>query len=235
MKTVRDVMTTSVLSVRPDALIKDVARLLIENRISGLPVVDDTGRVIGVISEGDLLVKEQSRSAIHRRPLARIFGESGDTRQSLAKVDARTAGDAMTTPPVTIDASSPVGMAATLMIQRRVNRLPVLENDRLAGIATRADVISAFVRTDEDLADAIRHEVLHRMLWLDPSDFSVAVADGVATISGRVGRRSTVGIIERSVEMLPGIVAVLADITWTIDDRDIDAPGPDYLSPKSPS
>ncbi len=235
METVRDVMTRSVLSVRADTPLKDVARLLIDNRISGLPVVDDGGRVIGVVSEGDLLVKEQSRDAIHHRPLARIFGESSDTRQLLAKAAARTAGDAMTTPPITIDASQPVGVAATTMIKRRVNRLPVTEDDRLVGIVSRADVIRTFVRTDEELAETIRQDVLLRDLWEDPDAFSVSVADGVATIKGGVERRSSAGIIERMVGLLPGIVGVTADITWAMDDRGLQSPPADYISPKSPS
>lgn len=235
MVTVREVMTRSVLSVRPDTPLKDVARLLIEHRISGLPVVDDGGTVVGVVSEGDLLVKEQSRDAFRGRPLARIFGESAETRQLVAKAAARTAGDAMTTPAITIDASRPVGVAATLMTERRVNRLPVVEAGRLVGIVTRSDVVRTFVRTDEDLAEAIRNDVLLRDLWEDPRKFSVEVADGVATIRGRVERRSSVGIIERMVEALPGVVGVTAEIEWTTDDRNTRAPGPDYISPKSPS
>lgn len=235
MSTVRDVMTTSVLSVRPETSIKQVARLLVENRISGLPVVNEEGRVVGVISEGDLLVKEQPRGSIHHRPLARIFGESAETRQSIAKAGARAVGDAMTMPAITIDASRPVGAAATLMIQRKVNRLPVTENGRLVGIVTRADLIRTFVRSDEEIAEAIRQEILLRALWMDPGKFTVEVADGIATVKGRVERRSLAGIIERSIESLPGVVGVSADIAWTLDDRDIVAPSRDYLSPKGPS
>jgi CBS domain-containing protein len=235
MKTVRDMMTRPVRSVRPETPLKEVARLLIEHRISGLPVVDDDGRVVGVISEGDLLVKEQGADAIRRRPLARVFGESAETRGLLAKAEARTAGDAMTTPAITIDASRPIGVAAAMMVERKVNRLPVTEDDRLVGIVTRADVVRAFTRSDDELAASIREEVLLRTLWLDPDQFSVEVRDGVAAVRGRVERRSTAAMVERMTAMLPGVVSVTADIAWTVDDRDIEAPGPDYLSPKSPS
>jgi CBS-domain-containing membrane protein len=235
METVRDVMTRAVLSVGPETPIKDVARLLIEHRISGMPVVDDAGRVLGVISEGDLLVKEQQPRATRHRPLARLFGDSAETRQALAKAEALTAGDAMTAPAITIEASSPVGAAASLMIERKVNRLPVTEDGRLAGIVTRADVIRTFARSDEELAEAIRTDVLVRTLWLDPERFEVEVVNGVATIHGQTERRSTAAMVQRMAEALPGIVAVVADIAWTVDDRDIEAPAPDYLSPKSPS
>lgn len=235
MTTVRDIMTRSVLSVGPDTPLKEVARLLIEHRISGLPVVDAAGRVVGVVSEGDLLVKEQDPEAIRHRPLSRIFGESAETRALLAKAEARTAGDAMTTPAITIGADRPVGAAAERMTADRVNRLPVVEDGRLVGIVTRADVIRAFVQTDEQLAEAIRSEVLRRAMWVDPAQFEVSVAEGVATIRGRVERRSTAAMVGRLTELLPGIVSVVADIAWSIDDRDIEAPAPDYLSPKSPS
>jgi len=235
VETVRDVITRSVLSVGPGTPLKDVARLLIEHGISGLPVVDQAGRVMGVISEGDLLVKEQSREAFHHRPLARIFGESEETRQLLAKADARTAGDAMTSPAITIDAARSVNAAAAVMVERRVNRLPVTEDDRLVGIVTRADVVRTFVRTDEELAELIRRDVLLRSLWEDPAAFSVSVINGVATIRGRVERRSSAAIIERMVEMQPGIVGVTAEIAWAMDDRDLQPPAADYFSPKSPS
>jgi CBS domain-containing protein len=235
MKTVGDVMTRPALSVRPETPLKEVARLLVEHRISGLPVVDEAGRVLGVVSEGDLLMKRQDPGAVHHRPLARIFGESEETRQLLAKAEARTAGDAMTSPAITIDAAAPVNAAATLMVERRVNRLPVTEDDRLVGIVTRADIVKTFVRTDEELAEIIRDEVLLHSLWIDPSHFTVTVTDGVATIKGEVQRRSTAAMIEPMVKMVSGIFAVNADIAWTLDDSEIEAPGPDYLSPKGPN
>jgi CBS domain-containing protein len=235
MKTVRDVMTHPVQSVRPETPLKEVAHLLIDHRISGLPVVDDTGAVVGVVSEGDLLMKRQEHGAVHHRPLARIFGQSEETRQLIAKAEARTAGDAMTTPAITIDAARPVNVAATLMVDRKVNRLPVTERGRLVGIVTRADIVRTFVRTDEELADAIRNEVLVRALWIDPTEFAVDVADGIATVKGRVQRRSTAAMVGPMIEMIAGVIAVNADIKWSVDDRNIEAPGPDYLSPKSPS
>ncbi len=235
MKTVRDVMTHPVQSVRPETPLKEVARLLIDHRISGLPVVDDSGKVLGVVSEGDLLMKGQEHGAVHHRPLARIFGESEETRRLLAKAEARTAGDAMTTPALTIDAGRPINVAATLMVERKVNRLPVTEDGRLVGIVTRADVVRTFVRSDEELAEAIRDEVLVRALWVDPAGFTVEVVDGIATVTGRVRRRSTAAMIEPMVEMVAGVIAVNANVEWSEDDRTIEAPGPDYFSPKSPS
>jgi len=235
MTTVRDVMTTTVLAVRPETPLKEVARLLVERRISGLPVVDDEDRVVGVVSEADLLVKEQGPDAVPRGTLDRLFGESGQTRQLRAKAEARTAGEAMTAPAITIDGGASVHRAAAQMIERRVNRLPVVDAGRLVGIVTRADLVRSFVRSDAQLAQTIREDVLLKALWIDPDQVAVEVADGVAAIRGRVDRRSTAAMVAHMVEMVPGVVAVTAEIAWSVDDRDIDAPAPDYFSPKGPS
>jgi len=235
MTTVGDVMTRRVLSVRPDTPLKEVARLPVDHRISGLPVVDEEGKVLGVVSEADLLVKEQDPDALPRRPLEWIFGKSAEAREMRSKVEARTAGDAMTAPAITIEASRSAHAAAGLMIERRVNRLPVTDDGELVGIVTRADLVRSFVRSDEQLVQAIRDDVLLKALWIDPAQFTVEVADGVAAIRGSVDRRSTAAMVARMVEMVPGVVAVNAEIAWTVDDREIDAPAPDYFSPKGPS
>jgi CBS domain-containing protein len=230
MKTVREVMTGSVVSVTPDMLIKDVARLLVERRISGLPVVDADGAVVGVVTEGDLLVKEHDVQAMHRRPLARIFGESREMRSLRAKAEARTAGEAMSSPALTISADAPIHEAASMMIDRKVNRLPVVDDGKLIGIVARADVVRTLVRADAELAEDVRHEALWKALWIDPSSFQVEVTDGVAKIKGTVQRRSTAAIVEHMVRTVPGIVDVVAQIDWSIDDRHQDVAPPERMS-----
>lgn len=234
MMTVREAMTTSVVAVRPATPLKDVARLLVEHRISGLPVVDDDGAVLGVVSEADFLMKEQGAEAVPHRPLARIFGESQASRSQQAKVDALTAGEAMTAPAVTIEPGRRIIEAAAIMTTRRLNRLPVVENGRLVGIVTRADLVRAYVSSDEELVRTIREEVLLRTLWLDPVPFDVRVVDGVAAIRGRVERRSTAEMIERAVALVPGIVDVNAAIEWSLDDRQLEPVSIDAVFPFSP-
>lgn len=234
MMTVREAMTTSVVAVRPATPLKDVARLLVEHRISGLPVVDDDGAVLGVVSEADFLMKEQGPEAIPHRPLGRIFGESQASRSQQAKVDALTAGEAMTAPAVTIEPGRRIIEAAAIMTTRRLNRLPVVENGRLVGIVTRADLVRAYVSSDEELVRTIREEVLLRTLWLDPVPFDVRVVDGVAAIRGRVERRSTAEMIERAVALVPGIVDVNAAIEWSLDDRQLEPVSIDAVFPFSP-
>lgn len=221
MMTIADVMASPVFTVRRDTPLKDVARLLIDNGVSGVPVVDDDGTVAGVVSEADFLVKEQGASEIRHRRLARLLGETAEAQHQLDVIVARTAGEAMTSPAVTIEVSRSIREAATVMTGQRINRLPVTDHGRLVGIVTRADLVRAYVRTDEELARTIREDVLLRVLWLDPALFDVAVVNGEATIAGQVERRSTAEIIEETVRMVPGIVAINASIGWSLDDRDL--------------
>ena len=234
MLTVRDVMTRSVVSVHRSTPLKEVAQALIDNGISGVPVVDVDGAVLGVVSEADLLVKEQGPDAIRHRRMARFFGDSSESRAQLAKLAAVTAGEAMTTPAVTIGSARPIREAAALMTARKMNRLPVVDEGRLVGIVTRADLVRAYVRSDDELAGTIRDEVLLHILWLDPTLFQVAVTDGVASISGRVQRRSTAEMIAPTVSMVPGVMDVRADVTWAVDDSQYKPSALDPLFPFGP-
>jgi CBS domain-containing protein len=221
MLTIRDVMTAPVFTVRPETPLKEVARLLIDNSVSGVPVVDAGGAVLGVVSEADFLVKEQGAAEVRHRRLAGLLGESTETRHQLDVVAARTAGEAMTAPAITIESRRSIREAAAVMTHERVNRLPVLEHDQLVGIVTRADLVRAYLRSDQELVDTIRKDVLLGILWLDPAAFEVAVTNGEAAISGHVERRSTAEIIEETVRMVPGVVTVDARISWALDDRDL--------------
>ena len=145
---VRDVMTQDVVTVEPETPLKDVARLMIEYGVSGIPVVDPTGLVVGVVSEADLLVKERGEGGLSRRPLAWLLGESKTAERELVKIKAVAAREAMTRPALTIGPDRPLREAADLMIREQVNRLPVVGRaGRLVGIVTRADVVRAFVAT----------------------------------------------------------------------------------------
>ena len=219
MMKVRDVMTRSVVSVHPATPLKEVAHALVDRGISGVPVVDDDGVVLGVVSEADLLVKEQGADAIRHRPLARFRGESRASRAQLAKLGATTAGEAMTAPAISIAPGRSISEAAAVMTARQVNRLPVVEDDHLVGVVSRADLVRAYVRSDQELTTTIRQDVILRIMWLDPALFTVAVKDGVVSIAGRVERRSTAEMLEESLRIVPGVVDVRASVVWSVDDR----------------
>ena len=231
---VRDVMSRSVVTVRSEAPLKDVARLMVERGISGVPVVDEHGGVLGVVSEADFIIKEGGPERIRHRPLARFVGESNETRAELAKIAAETAGSAMSAPAITIESDRPMREAAALMIERSINRLPVVENGRLVGIVSRADLVRAYLRSDEELVLAIREEALSRDLWVDPAEVGISVAKGVVHLSGTVDRRSTAELVARYVGRIEGVVAVESELEWRLDDRKIEAPDRDLLSPYGP-
>lgn len=206
---IETLMTTDVSTVAPEATLKDAAALLSEKRISGMPVCDPDGMVLGVISEADIIRKEQGLAPdVHgvSRWLARLFdGE-------LDKVEARTVREAMTTPALTVRPFEPVSKAARLMVEHRINRLPVTVDGRLVGIVTRADLVRAFHRADDELADQIRDEVFVRALWLGPEELDLTVQDGVVTIRGRVDTESDTRVVEHLVRSIPGVVEVTAQL-----------------------
>lgn len=232
--TVRDVMTTPAIFAKHDASLKDVANLLVEHSISGVPVVDADKRVVGVVSEADFLMKESGLAAMPHRRLERLLGETKATRTYRAKLEATTAAEAMTSPAITVGPSHSISEAARTMTRHAINRLVVVDDGRLVGIVTRADLVRAYVRSDQELADTIRQEVVLRILWLDPAGFVVNVKDGVATIIGQVESRSTAEMVGRAVAMVPGIVDVKADVSWSLDDTKLRSETVDPFFPFSP-
>ena len=117
------------------------------------------------------------------------------------------------------------------MVERRVNRLPVTKDGLLVGIVTRADLIRAYVRSDDQIADTIRDDVLLRHLLVNPVLFDIAVTDGIVSIRGRAETRSTAEMIERLVAAVPGVIGLQADLTWAIDDRHVEGRAGDLVFP----
>ncbi len=183
--TVRDVMTTRVVAVRKNATFKDIASLLTEYRVSAFPVLDDEGKVIGVVSEADMLSKEALVAAMGGQAarLGRIAGSP--YHGEFAKAAAVTAADLMTKPPVVVTPDEPVTSAARLMYHGRVKRLPVVgEKGQLIGIVSRADVLSVYSRPDSEIQQEITKNVIISEFFADPDHFTVTVKDGIVTLEG---------------------------------------------------
>ena len=212
---VRDVMTTEVATVRPTASVKEVARRLTLLGISGLPVVDAEGAVLGVVSEGDIVAKE--RGPVEETRTFLRFRRRVDPALQ-AKSAARTAGEAMTSPAIVIGPERPVSAAARLMHERGVNRLPVVTDDRLVGIVTRADLVRAFTRSDAELEQEIRSDVLERKLWVPQGTVDVSVVDGAVTLSGLVDTETDADVLARLVGRVPGVVSVASTVGWRTGD-----------------
>ena len=205
---VADLMTSDVASVSPSTPLKDVGRLLVERRISGVPVVDEDGAVLGVVSEEDFLFKEQGTQK--KRPFERLLDPA--VALDRLKHEARNAGEAMTTPAVTIASTAAVAEAARTMIVRGVKRLPVVDAGRLVGILSRSDLVRAFARSDEEIEREIRQDVVVRAHWISPANVAVFVRDGKVRLHGEVETSALAESLRYFVERVPGVVSVEAQL-----------------------
>jgi CBS domain-containing protein len=202
---VKDVMTRTVVTVAPSLPLQRAARVLVEHRVSGLPVVEER-RVVGVISQRDFVVKEQGVPAEPGR-LARLRrrGRQIDAAKSVA----RTVRGAMTSPAVTVTPSTPVAVAARRMVRADVNRLPVLDGDDLVGIVSRTDLVAAFARTDAEIHREVAEEVLARQLLVDTVEVRTIVRDGNVTIEGARHADVDDAFVKQLVARVPGVVSVV--------------------------
>ncbi len=197
---VKDVMTTRVIWVRKDAPFRELAAALRRNRVSAFPVLGEDDKVIGVVSEADMLTKEALDPGVFSGLLHHRDAE---------KARGITAGDLMTAPVVTVAPEDTVEQAARLMYQRKVKRLPVVDvNSHLVGIISRADVLAVFDRTDADIRQEITNEVLLSEFLVDPRTFDVKVSDGIVTLTGVPDTNEVGHEIVQRVRHVQGVVAV---------------------------
>ena len=200
--TVQEIMTTRVIWVKKDATFREMAAALHEHRVSAFPVVDDDRKVIGVVSEADMLNKE----ALIDEP---GFVDGILHRRDQAKARGITAAGLMTTAVVAVRPEDTVEHAAKLMYDRGVKRLPVTdENGHLVGIISRADVLSVFDRTDSAIAHEITRDVIPGEFLVDPAAIQVTVIDGIVTLAGRPETSQAGHEIVRRVRHVQGVVAV---------------------------
>jgi CBS-domain-containing membrane protein len=206
---IEDVMSTEVVSVPQTMSLKDAAYQLVEHGITGMPVVDDDGAVVGVLSEADIIAKE-TKPAPRRRTLDWLF-EPRDTWLD-ERFDARTVAEAMSAPAITIAADRALTEAANAMVAEGINRLPVVVDGKLVGIVTRADLVRAFSRSDAEVLADVRDEVITRVFWLDPNLFTIQVDNGVVSIAGKVDTEGDMRLLPELIRRLPGVVAVEAKL-----------------------
>lgn len=201
--TVRDVMTPTVVAVRQEADFKEMVHVMRSRRVSAFPVLDPTDRVIGVVSEADLLTKEAAPELPHGT--ARLAWR----QKERSKAAGVTAAEVMTAPAVTIGEDAPVAEAARVMKSHKVKRLPVVDdNGRLHGIISRADVLSVYERPDAEIWDVVVNEIITGEFGLDPEMFVVTVRSGVVTVTGSVERRDDALGLLSAIRHLEGVVAL---------------------------
>jgi CBS domain-containing protein len=204
-------MSTHVVAVRQSASYKEMAGMLHEQRVSAFPVIDDENRVIGVVSETDLLTKEALEGTVPRTLLS--------LQERVQKqTNAITAADLMSKPAITIGADEPVTHAARLMFDMRVKRLPVIDGvGTLIGIVTRSDVLSVYSRPDTEIQRQVTQDLILDTFLCDPARFTVTVRNGIVTIKG-TPETSQVGLdIIRAIRHMEGVVFVRDRLSYPPD------------------
>jgi CBS-domain-containing membrane protein len=205
--TVKDVMTTEVVAVRSSATFKEMAAALRKYRVSAFPVIDEHEKVIGIVSEADLLAKE---ALTDPGVLTEVLHH-----KDVRKAEGQTAGDLMTRRVVTVRPEDSVEHAAQLMHFLHVKRLPVVNPDgSLVGLVSRTDVLAVYDRPDEDIREEITGNVILRGFLEDPRQFAVTVQAGVVTVQGSPETAALGHDIVRKIRHLPGVVAVHDQLSY---------------------
>ncbi|MEU6934125.1 CBS domain-containing protein [Streptomyces sp. NPDC046374] len=198
---VSDVMTHTAVAIGRDAPYKEIVALMDQWKVSAVPVLEGEGRVVGVVSEADLLPKEEFRLD-EPRP---------DELAEAAKAGALRAGELMSSPAVTVHPDATLAEAARIMATRKVKRLPVVnEIGMLEGVVSRSDLLKVFLRTDGEIEAEVRRSVLGESAA--PAGLEVSVVEGVATLHGALAERSLVPLLARAVRAVEGVVDVRMDL-----------------------
>lgn len=211
---IRDLMTTDVITIGPEASLKEAARRMLQAGISGLPVTDGEGMLVGIVTEADFLATESERGNKSRTSrLLRLFtGEA----EPFAK--ERTVGDVMTRGLITVGPDADHSEAARIMEKTGVKRLPVVDGSRLRGLISRADILRAFARSDLEIIDEIEEKVIRQTLWIDPEKVAVGSEDGNVTLSGRLAARSEAQLLVELAKRVDGVASVTDNLSWDADD-----------------
>ncbi len=195
-----DLMTIDVLCVTPDTTLKEAARLMVEARISGLPVIDQGRHLVGIITEADFL-ERQADSLQDGRLLAAVFDDEAPNPATTL------VGDAMSSDPIVIYPEATIAEAARLMAEHGVKRIPVVDpENRVVGIMSRADVVKAFTRPDDLIEDEIRVDLLGRVFGADQEAVDVTVEEGAVTLEGRLEDPSDEALLVELVRRMEGVV-----------------------------
>jgi len=218
----RELMSTPVVTVSPETNLKEVAECMVAHRVSGVPVVDHFGRLVGIISETDLVSKLESEE---KRPgLAGLLDHLAQPVGEDRKLHARTAAELMTSAVVTAPPDASVRELIHLMTGQGVNRIPIVESSRVIGIVTRADILRTLVRPDAAITEDVRWRLLHD-LWIDPTPLTIDTRDGIVSIAGEAPTRSEAELVKSWAAATEGVVDVdTRGLRYRNDDRRIKLP-----------
>ena len=210
-----DVMATNVITVRQDTPVAKIAEVLLANRISAVPVVNDKDVIVGIVSEGDLLHRVEAGTERHRSWWLELLTGKEILAHEFVKSHARKAADVMTYPVVSVTPDTPLGDIASLLEKHRIKRVPVVNNGKIAGIVSRANLVQALVSlshaktSDASVDDLTLHSNILKQLrskpWVDSSTISVVVNNGAVELWGIVDSETEKNAIRVAVEVTPGV------------------------------
>ena len=229
-----DVMSRNILSVGRDATIAEAIRLMLDNQISGLPVID-AGRLVGILTEGDLLRRSETGTERHRPRWLEILMGPGRLAGEYVRTHGRKVEEIMTRDLVSVTPDTPLDEIVALMERRRVKRVPVLDGDAPVGIVSRTDLLRALARTldEEPVAvvgdDEIRERILAELAkvsWVPRDGLTITVGDGAVGLDGVILDEKEREALRVAVENVPGVRAVEDRLVWVepVSGTIIDAP-----------
>lgn len=218
---VRDLMTADVITIGPEASLKEAARRMIEAGVSGLAVTQEDGALVGVITEADFVKSESDRRPKKRARVLSWFSHDVEVPHF-----ERLVGDVMTPDVVTVSAEADHAEAARLMQTKKIKRLPVVEGDELIGIVSRSDILRAFARPDESIISELQEHVMRKVLWIDPKRVEVHVVEGNVVLEGRLETKSDAVLLEDLAGRLDGVVSVKSRLTWEVDNTKLEMVSP---------
>jgi CBS domain-containing protein len=218
----RELMSTPVATIHPEASLKELAEVMVTHQVSGVPVVDRAGTLLGVVSESDLMAKiegaiaEQTEAGIPH--LLTVLAKALD---GSSKPTARSVADLMTRRVVSAGPDATVQELVHLMIAYDINRIPIVETGRLLGIVTRADILRTFVRPDAAIETDLRWRVAHE-LWINPETLTISCRNGIVTLAGTVDTHADAELVRRWAAKTEGVVGVDdGDLVYAVDERRI--------------
>lgn len=217
-----DLMTTDVITIGPDASLKEAARRMVEAEVSGLPVTDESGAVVGVITEADFVASEADRRAPRRAGLLRHWLRNVETTP-----EAKTVSDVMTAEVTTLGPEADHAEAARTMQKAGVKRIPIVDGEgKLKGIVSRGDILRTFTRPDSDIIDEITDHVMREVLWIDPKLVRVLCVEGNVTMSGQLETRSDTQLLVELTSRIDGVASVDNQLSWAYDNTKLEITQP---------
>jgi CBS domain-containing protein len=239
-----DIMTRNILSVRPESPVVEAIGSMLDNHVSGLPVIDEAGQLVGIVTEGDLLRRGETGTERHRPRWVEILMGPGRLAGEYIRTHGRKVGDIMTLELISVDPETPLDEIVELMERRRIKRVPVLEGEKLVGIVSRADFLRALARRLEDHSavaagdEEIRAQILAELAkvsWVPRDGVGITVENGVVDLNGVILDEKEREALRVAAENVPGVRAVEDHLVWVepVSGTIVDAPPP-VPTPREP-